>query len=174
MKRLFKFVLFGLIAVLLVITFMSCSGGEKPPEEIITEFTAQIKVSMDESEISCEFRNDNSGNSTVTLSEPKLIEGMAFKWISGKYAIEYNGLFCETEKLFLAEDSFANILVGVLQYANDMQTLNYESTRDGLSTFSADTKWGKALITAKSDGYLHEITIEDMNFCAMFQSIDLL
>lgn len=162
------------LAVLLLIgfvvfTFVSCNDGNKPPEKIVTGFSAVMNVKSGESELVCGFAADGKGSSTVVINQPEMISGLAFKWMGGRYALEYNGLFCETERLFLAEDSFANVIVEVINIAGDMQKLTFVETKDDCSVFTADTNWGKAEITAENKtGLIRQIEITGADILAEF------
>ena len=156
-----------LLAAVSLWTTACSSGGSAQPAETITKFSANILVTMGESEISCQLYRKGTGDVSLTVKEPVQLAGMGFEWKDNRYAISYNGLRTETENPFLPASSFASAIVSVLDAAEAGNAQN-EGEKDGFVFYTGECSSGAYQYGVNSyTGFIEQITLEDLGIKAV-------
>jgi hypothetical protein len=116
--KIFKFIVF------LLVFLISFSGCEKiitgKPAEVtpVFEFNSDAQVKLNKNEVKCNIFRTVNGIVIITVIEPKEIQGMKFSWFGDHQEVELLGLACKTQCDILPIESFANLIVNILNDAS--------------------------------------------------------
>jgi hypothetical protein len=148
------------------VLFTSCRGGEPEmftADQVVTSFSAEMKVQMLDSTIGCTLVRNDEGLAQVCVTDPAPLSGMRFEWRGDGYAISYDGLVCQTQSPFLPSTSFAAAVVNVLASASKAEALTAEGYEEGAAVFSGGCDSGHYKIWVNpSNGFIEKITIQEL------------
>lgn len=157
-----------LMSVLIIFLF-GCEP--KTPPEPVLDFEASMYVDGTEYtegvfSIEADITSTQMGVAVISVTTPDELRGLQYKWGEG-FEIIYKGLHCQTEKGYLPKESFAEAVYGVL--TSMAREYSCESFKDGVAVFRGESPSGEYTATADSDGYIQNISVEEINLSVDFK-----
>lgn len=137
----------------------SCSESVKIPN-VVTNIDSNAVVEYGGTKYECHIIRLTDGVSSISINSPENLSGLTFRRADGKFSISYGELLCKTDSVFLPENSFPTIIMNILSVANNQTNLIYQSTEDGVVTFTGNSDTGEFQITTDTDGNIAEISQE--------------
>lgn len=160
--------LLGMV-LLMAICLVSCKSSNIALHQVVTNFSADVTVTMNESEICCTLTRAAEGVGTIAVTKPEALSSMCFLWQGNSYGLSYQGLQCTTEHPFLPNSSFAAALMNVLNASSQYESLKLVSQENGKAVFSGECDSGQFKIAVNiSSGFIEEVTIDDLKLKATF------
>lgn len=151
-----KKVLVLLFTVVSVFVICSCSQSVKIPS-VITNINSDALVEYGGTEYECHITRLTDGVVSICLNSPENLSGLTFRLADGKYSVSYDELLCRTDSVFLPETAFPTMIINILSVANTQENLIYQSSENGLVTFTGTSNTGGFQLITDTDGNITEI-----------------
>ena len=157
MKRIF------LLFMTLPLFLLSACG--EPPT---VESDCRLAFTAENAELPYAGTVEKNGDSlTVTLSEPYMVQDMAFTYEGDMLSINYGGHSTQSRADYLPTDSVPAMLYSTLSY---LPQAAYSGTQDGADRFILPTPYGDAELTAR-DGIPVSLTVPKSALTFSFEPI---
>lgn len=116
-----------LLILILAVTFIGLSKRkvEKSPEKIVSNlanpFTASATIDMDGLVMEGDINKTESGECTISIKEPKTLEGMKFAYDGEDITVSYKGLSIALDEDSKLVSSAGNIIVNAINKASSKE-----------------------------------------------------
>jgi len=162
---------FLLVFCYIVSLFLQGCQDTKKTVEIQPDFEAVINVRRDaadaqdfalQGEISVENRTDVE----ITVISPKETKGLTYSW-DEDFEMVFEDLYCKAETDYLPSFTYEQGIYNVLQslYGNT----DPKKLEDGSWLFAGKSASGDYEVIADSNGYIKDISVEEINLYATFE-----
>jgi hypothetical protein len=161
MKRIFAFFL-----VCCLLAFSGCSAGQKQisPKDLNFDFSCQADVTTPNGNYTCAIERAGLNSVSVEIISGSGA-GLKWYWNGDGFRQTYKGLTDESQTCDLPENSFASVIVKILDWAQQSNAL--ESVGDNV--FRGNVEGASFAITADGDtGNITQLTVSDLNLTAAF------
>lgn len=151
-----------------IFIFCGCKGKEPPCP--VTEFSADMVISVDDSlqsreELLAHAVSAARGVLCVTLTHPPEVSDLCYKWGDG-FEMTYNGLKVLAEADYLPEFSFARVLYEVLENLRENpQCTGFEQE---VATFEGRVTAGEYCAETDKAGNVQQISVGEINLTIEF------
>ncbi len=151
-----------------ILFFCGCKAKE-PPDPLV-EFSASAVVCIDDklhsrSEFQAQVTSAAQGVLSVTLTGPSELAGLSCRWGDG-FEMSYKDLCLKGEENYLPDFAFQRAIYDVLKSLPQKATCT--SFADGVATFEGSIPAGEYTLTTDTEGYIQEISVEEINLEMQF------
>lgn len=161
MKRLFSLIL--CVFFILSVCFCMTSCGELQPQLPITDFSGEICVNTNNTQIKGSFSNNRQGVMTLTVTSPDNIKGMKYEYKDELLTIKFEGITTETVLGNLPADNFINLLYDCMFNLNDKEILSLDSFDEQSAIYSVKSSKNTYKVHTVTDtGIITKIECEAM------------
>ncbi len=147
MKRLFSLILCVFFICTISCFFTSCD--EIQPQYPVTDFSGDISINTNNTQIKGSFSNNHQGVMSFTVDSPDSINGMKYEYKNKLLTVNFEGIITEIVLENLPKDNFINLLYDCMFNLNNDESLN-------LSSFNEQT----AVYNVKSDINTYKVYTE--------------
>lgn len=160
MKRIFLVVMCFVFC-----TFYACSSKPSSP---LLDFSANVSICDDYGleGLQAEVNSTMQGAVTIKVTTDNELWGLTYKWSDG-FELIYEGLHCKTQKGYMPEGAFAEVIYNVLCALS--REKECKSFSEGVALYEGECRSGYYKVTTDSKGYIQSISVEEINFFADFK-----
>ena len=153
-----------------VLILCGCSVITENVPEVQTAFSATVSVTMGENEVICTVSRLPEGAATICLTSPETVQGITYKWLNGDCSISYGELLCETDSIFLPDNSFVCCLEDIWTVCGDDTALSYMGDEDNQAVFEGVCDSGEFTVYVDSQsGLIQKIVLPSLDMEAVFE-----
>lgn len=152
------------VCVLLLQLLPGCARKSLKAEDLVFAFSCRIDVKSDCGDMKCNFVRSGSQSVGIRVLSGGA-EGLSYDWNGSRFAVGYAGLSVENDSCVLPDTSFASLLVGCLDRAQQKDAL--AQSREG--EFSGSFDGFHFLLRADaSTGKITELSVPEKNLNVKF------
>lgn len=154
MKRLISLILCVFFICITGFCFTSCS--ETQPKPPVTDFSGEICVNTNDTQINGSFSNNRQGVMTFIVTSPDNISGLKYEYKDEVLTVSFEGITTETVLGNLPSDNFINLLNDCMFNLNNEENTNLSSfdeqsavynVKSSENTYSVYTQTDTGIIT---------------------------
>ena len=155
---------FFAVCVLLFPVLSGCSAQNLEAEDIDFTFSCKIDVKSDCGNMTCDFVRAGPQSADIGILSGDA-EGLSYDWNGGEFTVSYGGLSVQNDSCALPSTSFAALLVGSLDCAQQKDAL----TRSREGEFSGRAEGFDFILKADvSTGQITEFSVPEKNLNVKF------
>lgn len=157
-------VCFFAVCVLLLQLLPGCARQSLKAEDLVFVFSCRIDVESDCGDMKCDFVRAGPQSAGIKVLSGGA-EGLSYDWNGSGFTVGYAGLSAENDSCVLPDTSFASLIVGCLDRAQQKDAL--AQSREG--EFSGNSAGFHFLLRADtSTGKITELSVPEKNLKAKF------
>lgn len=170
MKKLFSLNLYVFLILSLLLLFTSCE--EPKPKEPVTDFSAELKVSVNNvnnMDIGGDFSNTRQGVMSFSIASPEPLKGIKYSYKNNELTMSLDGLECIVTPEYLPESNFVNGIYECMTLLKEENNYTYKIQESNTVLFNVKSEGETYTVYTQNDTGLIS-KIEADTFTAEFSN----